>query len=410
MKNIILTAFVAFVSLTSFVSVASGADAQAVYPDGNTGIIPAILKSVDANNFELKALREQLRASGFELKGENTPDATSVEYSPFFQKGASGIASSELIVSQEIDFPSLYYSRGKAGKKQMSALEMQYELTRRDIFQQTVESFLDYVRVSQRQAYLEKRLSTSKRISELYAKKMQAGDATAIELNRIKLQQMELESNLIANETAMEQVVSALRGLNGYQDLTGLQPVYPDWAIPAEDISNMTVNDTEVKAADSTVAATLEEEKVAKQGWLPKLTLGYRRNTEFDESVNGFIVGAAFPLFSSSSKVKASRARKAAAEIEADNARKKVENEMTSALKELELIRRSLNTYDMSLIDEGYRLLDKSLDAGVITLTDFYTQQSEINEKQEAYIDLQYEYYRRLCVLYRNTLTTVTHD
>lgn len=368
--------------------------------------IADMLRSVNGNNLELKTLRERLQASGSELKSENTLDATSVEYSPFFQKGASGVAVSELIVSQEFDFPTLYHSRNKAGKLQMNVLYNQYELTKRDIFQKTVETYLNYVRVERLHEYLKGRVETERRLFGLYEKKLEAGDATSLEINRIKIRLMELESDLIANEKEKAQTLAELKALNGYVDLPGLQAVYPDWAFPGQTVKEMAADDAEIKVADSMVAASLGEEKVSRQGWLPKLTLGYRRNTEFDESFNGFVVGASFPLFSQSGKLKAAKARKSAAEVEADNARKKVENEMQLAVRQLQLTENSMRAFDEKLLQEGQRLLDRSLDAGAITLTDYYTQQSEINEKLESFINLQYEYYSKLCVLYRNNLLT----
>lgn len=372
--------------------------------------IAELLGSVEKNNPELKALRENIKVSCYDLKSENSLDATSIEYSPFFQKGNSKVASSELIVSQEFDFPSLYYERGKAGKLQISALEKQYELSRRDIFQQTVDLYLGYVHNLKIKDYLEKRILVSNKIKELYLKKLEAGDATAIEINRIKLQLMELENSLILNETEREGILFALKELNGYTDLRNIPSEYPDWTIPEVFSKDQLSLDTEVKYADSKVTALKSEEKVAKQGWLPKLTIGYRRNTDFDEAVNGFIVGAAFPLFSNSNKVKAAKSRKAVAEIEADNARKKVENDLTKAYVELGMIAKALKTYDKSVVEECYSLLDKSLDSGIITLTDYYSQQTEFNGQMESFIDLQYEYYRKLCVLYRNTLTTDSDD
>lgn len=67
------------------------------------------------------------------LKAENSLDYPSIEYSPFFRRGASGVASSEMVVSQEFDFPTLYAARGKSGKLQRNVLDKGLDSSRRDI-------------------------------------------------------------------------------------------------------------------------------------------------------------------------------------------------------------------------------------------------------------------------------------
>ena len=121
---------------------------------------------------------------------------------------------------------------------------------------------------------------------------------------------------------------------------------------------------------------------------------------------NGFVVGASFPLFTTSAKVKASKARRAAAEVNMENARLQVASEFETARQELQIIKRSMQEYNPALIDDTQRLLMKSVELGQMTLTDYYTELISLNETKMSYIDLEYEYYRRLCILYRNRLST----
>ena len=69
-----------------------------------------VLKEIEKGNLELQTKKLANSATVYDLAAENMPDAPSVEYSPFFHKGVSGVSSSELVVSQEFDFPTLYSS------------------------------------------------------------------------------------------------------------------------------------------------------------------------------------------------------------------------------------------------------------------------------------------------------------
>ncbi len=362
-----------------------------------------LLESVERRNLELKGEREQMKAAGYELKEQNTLDATNIEYSPFFQKGAAGVASSELIVSQELDFPTLFSARSKAGKKQMEALEQKYQLDCRNILLQATESYIDLVRLVRVKKALEGQLADAEKLCESFEKKFNAGDATSIELNRIKIQVMDLKRELLANDSEIAAVKAAISNLNGYEDYSCEATAYPLWTL--SEANQMSLDsDAEVKAAASEVESLRGEESVAKQSWVPKLTLGYRRNTELDEASNGFVVGASFPLFSTSSKVKAAKARKAAAEVDMENTRLRVAAEIDATRKDLAIISKSMGLYDVKLIDETERLLNKSVELGNMTVTDYYVELATLNERRMTYIDLEYEYYKRLCVLYKNTL------
>ena len=58
-----------------------------------------VLKQVAANNLTLQTLAHDNQADVLDIKASNTLGGPSVEYSPFFTKGYSGVAESELVVS-----------------------------------------------------------------------------------------------------------------------------------------------------------------------------------------------------------------------------------------------------------------------------------------------------------------------
>ena len=362
-----------------------------------------LLETVEKNNLELKAMREEMKASGYDIQEQNRLDNTSVEYSPFFRRGADGIASSELIVTQEFDFPTLYAARSKAGKSQMSYIGRQYDVAGRDLMLTVAENYLSLVRINRVRRSLGDQLMDAEKLLKLSEKKMENGMITSVELNRVKLQIMDLKRSLLDNESEAIAVKSELNRLNGYEELDCAALDYPGWGVDAGEDVDL---DAKVVAAASGVEAAKREESVAKQSWVPKLTLGYRRNTELEEASNGFVVGASFPLFTTSAKVKASKARRAAAEVNMENVRLQVASEFETARQELQIIKRSMQEYNTALIDDTQRLLMKSVELGQMTLTDYYTELISLNETKMSYIDLEYEYYRRLCILYRNRLST----
>ena len=114
------------------------------------------------------------------------------------------------------------------------------------------------------------------------------------------------------NEAALRNKIQELTALNGNIPVVFEDADYPAVIFP----SNYEELKTEVLASDYTLQALNSESAAArkqiavnKSQWLPKLELGYRRNTESGEPFNGVVVGFSFPLFENRNKVKIAKAQ-----------------------------------------------------------------------------------------------------
>ena len=123
--------------------------------------IAGALQSIEQNNKTLLALQKNREAAELDLKAANNPEALSIEYSPFFRRGTDGMASSELVVSQGFDFPTLYSARRKAARLQSEVLRQEYATARRDLLLQAESLCLDMVYQKSAAALLEKRRMNS---------------------------------------------------------------------------------------------------------------------------------------------------------------------------------------------------------------------------------------------------------
>lgn len=370
--------------------------------------ISTVLGEIEKNNVELQALRADNKASGLSLDSENTLEAPSVEYSPFFRKGAGGVASSELVVSQEFDFPTMYSARKKANKMQKEVMESEYGVRRRDLLLAAKEKCLDLIFLNKARDILQKRKGDSDALLSLYDKKMSNGDATALEINKIKMERIGLETELLQNEGMRRAIEEELTALNGNKPLpTAAISEYPAMVAvtDAESLkASLMRKDPGLISAIAAVNASREEMNVARQGWIPKLSVGYRRNTEGDEASNGFLVGASFPIFSNGKKVKSAAARRAAAELYREDAYIKAESELNSALLELDNMKKSIAVFDVALMEKSLELLKKSVDAGNLSLIDYYTESDKIYTQLSDYFQMENQYQKVTARLYSNEL------
>lgn len=366
-----------------------------------------VLKQVASNNLTLKALAHDNQADVLDIKASNSIGGPSVEYSPFFTKGYSGVAESELVVSQEIDFPTKYAARNKQAKMQNIVGEQLLIKQRRDILLQAQLLCIDLIRLNQTLSMLHERLANSETLLQMYQKRMDAGDANALELNKVKLDCMEVRT--LVNEAQGERtsLLQQLRQLNGGKPIDVIDTVLPEYpqitnfesyrALALASDADVAVAQTALRAADMNL-------KLQKNEWLPNISFGYRRNTEHGEGINGFLVGVSFPLYSNSNNVKAARQRRESAELQVMQAQNEAEATLRTNYEQLQGLQQVIDHSDVKLLQESLTLFAKALQQGEITALVYYVEINSIYEKLQRHIDLHCQSVKLLAELHKAEL------
>ena len=366
-----------------------------------------VLKQVAANNLTLQALVHDNQADVLDIKASNSIGGPSVEYSPFFTKGYSGVAESELVVSQEIDFPTKYAARNKQAQMQQTVGDKLLAKQRRDILLQAQLLCIDLIRLNQTLSMLRERLANSETLLQMYQKRMEAGDANALELNKVKLDCMEVRT--LVNEAQGERtsLLQQLRQLNGGKSIDVTDTVLPNYpqitnfesyrALALASDADVAVAQTSLRAADMNL-------KLQKNEWLPNISFGYRRNTEQGEGINGFLVGVSFPLYSNSNNVKAARQRRESAELQVMQAQNEAEASMRTNYEQLQGLQQVIDHSDVKLLQESLTLFAKALQQGEITALVYYVEINSIYEKLQRHIDLHCQSVKLLAELHKEEL------
>lgn len=368
--------------------------------------INSVLKSVEQNNMELKALLKGNEAADIENKSQNTLEDLSIEYSPFFQSETSGIASSELVITQGFDFPTLYGARKKAGQLQRNVLDMQYQTARRDILVNAKKLCLDIINYNKQKQLLQERRKNADELLAMFELKFKNGDATSLELNKIKLDRMNLETELVQADTKHANAMQQLQALNGGLPIEVNMTEYPQ--APADDEVTMyekaVATDWTVRTAQASVLAAEQDVKVNKLSWIPKFEIGYRRNTEGDNASNGFLIGGSIPLFSSKNKVKIAKARQTEAIMQHANARINAENSARTMINQMKQLKASADAYDVPLMRQTLKLLRTAVENGEISVTEYYVEADNIYKNMITYMDIERQYQDALTEIYKNEL------
>ena len=369
--------------------------------------VDEVLQSVAQHNKALQAQRQADAAEKTGIEAENGLEDPSVEYSSFFSKGVSGQAGSELVVSQGFDFPTVYGQRSRAGRERKEAVDLRAEALRRDILLQAKNLCLELIRLNRLQDLLSRRMENADELLALFKDRLEAGDATLIDVNKIKMERMSIQTEVLQNNAAHRTALQSLLALNGNMPLTFDEREYP--AVP--DTRDFEALCSEALAADAALMAAEADTRAAQRtlsanrhGWLPKLEIGYRRNTGEDSKEHGFLVGGSIPLFSNRRQVKMARAQSVAAQLTADELRLQAEAALHAGFNEMQQLRKSMEVYDKPLMLQTLELLKASVKGGEMSVTDYFVEADQIYRSLQAFMELEYQYQKSAATLYKNRL------
>lgn len=311
--------------------------------------IDGVLRNIETNNKELQANAQLIASQKLETRTDNNlPDPT-LSYAHLWNNKDKNNTIGELVVSQSFDFPSLYATRNQLNRLKAGAFDGQKSVFRQGILLQAKDVCLDIIMLRKQQQILTERLRNAEELSAMYAKRLQTGDANVIETNKINLELLNVKTEASLNETALRNKIQELTALNGNIPVVFEDADYPAVIFP----SNYEELKTEVLASDYTLQALNSESAAArkqiavnKSQWLPKLELGYRRNTESGEPFNGVVVGFSFPLFENRNKVKIAKAQSLNVDLQRANTSVQVESELTQLYREAHTLRTSMEEYE----------------------------------------------------------------
>lgn len=385
----------------------------------------AVLRTIEQGNTRLAAARQANASEVAARQAENVIGPTSVEYSPFFHGGYRGIASSELIVTQEFDYPTLYRERRKSTDLQKDVMDLEYLTLRRDILLEAAKKCYDLVTAYRQQALIQQRLAATDSLLNLYTKRLDHGHATILDYNRIRMDRMALLTESAESQGEALAIIDELERLNGGERIAALEAFMPSLhdgrtistklldagspdeirvarpfsdgrsisgenssgafttgpireTTPAKVVIDPETESLETATAEAELAASRHELQLSRKSWYPTFTAGFRVNTEMRDANGGFVVGVAFPLFAGGKKQRAAQLRTSAAELGLADARAEALSRVRALKTEATNLQRTLSTYDVGLMEENLSLLLRAVLAGEISIMDYYPEAERI--------------------------------
>lgn len=371
--------------------------------------IEEVLRSVEANNKDLRANSRLIQSQKLEAKLDNNLADPSVSYThQYGNKEGLGIQG-ELVASQSFDFPTVYAQKNKLSKVKSAGYDQQGAAFRQQILLQAKDICLDLVLLNQQKELLEIRLKNAEQLSALYETRLRTGDANVLETNKINLELLNAKTEARLNETARIAKLHELATLNGGVDISFNDTSYraSQELLSFEDLRAEAMEaDPQLRTLRNDQLTAIRQLGVNKAKGLPGLELGYRLNTAAGgERFNGFLVGVSIPLFSNRNYVKQAKAQSHYAELQLESTSFTVENGLRQLYNQSVSLKASMDEYKTVLNGQNnLALLNKAIQSGQISMIEYFVDVTTYYQSMQNYLQLQNQYQKAVAQLYKYQL------
>lgn len=370
--------------------------------------IGRVLQSVEQNNKDLKANTQLTTAQKLEARTGNTPSDPTVSLERLYGSPEELGKSAELTVSQSLDFPTVYANKAKIAKLKSTSYDKQNALFRQELLLKAKDVCLDLVFLNKQKELLNRRERNARELSQSYARRLQTGDATILEVNKIELELLNVKTEVRMNQASRLAKLRELATLNGDIPIDFTDTAYePTEALPLfEDLSAAAMeSDLQLRTIESERDIARKGISLSRSNWLPKLELGYRRDMGTGELFNGFIVGVSIPLWENRNTVKQAKAQTYYTEMQLESTTVQAIAGLRGIYDQLQALSASMKEYnDVLNLQENISLLDKALNAGQLSTIDYFVELTTVNQSMQNYIQLENQYQKLLAQVYKYKL------
>jgi cobalt-zinc-cadmium efflux system outer membrane protein len=368
----------------------------------------SLLSQIRVNNKEIKANAAYWSAQRAEYRTGLTLYDPQVEFDYLSGRPAEAGNQRDFAITQRLDFPTVYGRRKKLSDQQILRAEFQEKAFTQEILLEAKLLLLEWVYLNKRDAALAERARKTQELRDNFEQKLNRGDAIILDVNKARLQLLNIQNESALNRSAIRTVETKLTLLNGGLPVQMNDTLYPA-AEPIPEFefldSVIEANDPLIKVYDSETGISARQVALQKSLNLPKLEAGYHSQAILGQSYTGGHAGITVPLWENRNRLKAAKLNERFA---AENVvRHRLEHRMENREKyDLLSVRRKamqdfLNVFQS--LNTDY-LLNKALQLGQITVIQYFQEESYYFGAFDRYLELEWEYERAIAELYKFTL------
>ena len=371
--------------------------------------IDQVLRNIETNNKSLQANTKMTDAQKLEAQTGKFLANPSVEWEQMWGNRNNPGSEYTLTVKQSLDFPTTYSNKNKLANLKANTIGFQSAAYRQQLLLNAKQTCIEIIYLRKQKSLLDERLANAETMFALYKKRFESGDANQLELNKIQLELLNAQNQSRLNKAALTAAEEQLRNLNGGKPITFDATDYPagEELINFDQLQAAFMDaDPNLKSLTGNQEIANREVKLSRSLTLPKFDVGYKRNAASDHvASNGFMVGVSIPLFENKNTVKKTKAQAEFATASLEDNRLNLKTNLQQLYQQAEALQISRADYAKVLEQQrNIELLNKVLNAGQLSVIDYFTELSTIYDSHQSYLDVEKEYHSILAQLYQYKL------
>lgn len=370
--------------------------------------IESVLASVDENNKTLIAAQQNLEAKKMAFRSSQPLYNPNVEYD--YMKGFPESAGNQqdLLVNQAFDFPTSYGIRKKLAGQLDAQYEFEYLSTRQSVLLEAKTTCLGLIFAKKLDPRIQERKAMTERLLADFEKKLQTGDGNILDVNKARLQLIEINKEYQMNQALIRQLEEKLEGLNGGIPMPFILKEYAT----AEVLGSLEDLFAEIQAMDPMMQFYIlgnrsaeKQVELTKSLALPKLEAGYRQQAILGQSFQGFHIGTTIPLWENKYQVRQSQQEKTFSSLVLQDYKNERYFTLRQQYEKLEKLGMTLEEYHSvlsALNDIEY--LNKALSVGHISTIEYFLESNYFYSAFTNYLKTEHEYHILLAEILQHRL------
>ena len=370
--------------------------------------IETVLADITKNNKTILANAQFWEAQKLQYKTGLTPNNPTVEYDYLVGRPVGAGSQHDFTVALSFDFPTAYIKRNQLAKQQTAQAELQLTATRQNVLLEAKTFCIELVYRNKLNAQLTQQKQNTEKLLGDFQTKLDKGDGNILDVHKTKLQLIEIKKQFQENTSAIAQLNQQLTALNGGNQITFADTIYP--VLP--NIPVFEQLETEYENADP-LRKILEQEKlitqkqveVSKAMWLPKIEAGYHYQGILGQTYNGIHTGISIPLWENKNTVKLQKSKLLFTELNLQEHRNAYYYEIKQQYEKYTNLKITLTDYQTVFATlNNTTLLNKAFALGQISTIEYFLETNYYYTAYNNYLQTEKEYYQAIAELYKYQL------
>jgi outer membrane protein, heavy metal efflux system len=367
--------------------------------------VDSVMKLVEKNNKSIQSNKKYWEAKQAEFKTGLTLYDPQVEYDYLFGSPAGAGNQKDFSVTQRLDFPTAYKRRKELSNQQVAQTSLQQQVYRQDILLEAKLLTLQVIYLNKKSTELNLRLINTQKLVQDYQKKLDKGDVIILDVNKAKLQLLNIKNETALNENEKQILLTKISELNGGIPIAINDTIYPFVPIiPDFEILDSTIeaNDPIIKVYEQEKIILQQQIAVQKAMNLPKIETGYHSQGILGQSYKGFHAGITVPLWENKNKLNTTKANLEYATSIAETHRLGHRLENKQYYEQLDVRLKMAQEYQELLSTlNNIALLNKALALGQITIIQYFYDESFYFTAYDKYLQAEWEYQQAVARLHK---------